>query len=406
VADLAYQIELGGKAVEDDFYGEVLALTVAENTDTASTLRLRLLIELKDDGSWTYLDDDRLAPFAKVKVSIGYTGGGGLAGALGGLGGGGDSGLEPVFEGYFTAVEVVVGVDPGGNILDLSGMDTSVLLGLEEKVATWPNLADSDIVTQILGKYSVTPNVDSTPTTHQENDVTIVQRATDLQFVRELARKNGLEFYFESPKQGGGANAYFRAPKLDGTPQPDLAVLFGDDSNLVSFSARLSAVRPLNVKAQQLDVKSNSVNLEQVGDTQLDKLGAKDANDLLGGALGALVTPADAPAQMLLLGPPTSDSTELNALAQAARDEAGWLITAKGEVNTEAYQEVLRPHRLVLVKGVGAAFSGAYYVTRVVHELESAGSYTQKFEARRNARDLKGNESFGGSGSSLAIPGV
>jgi hypothetical protein len=201
-------------------------------------------------------------------------------------------------------------------------------------------------------------------------------------------------------------NAFFRAPKLDGAPQPDLAAVFGDDSNLERFSARLSAVRPLNVKSQQLDVKSKSVNQAQVGDTQLDKLGTDDATALIGGPLDALVSPSDATAQMLLLGPPTSDPTELKAVAQAARDEAGWFITAKGEVNTEAYQTVLRPHRLVLVKGAGLAYSGAYYVTRVVHELESVGSYTQKFEARRNARGLKGNEAFGGSGSSLPIPGV
>jgi phage protein D len=406
VADLAYQIELGGTAVDEDFYGAVLSLTVEENTDTASTLRLRLLVELKDDGSWTLLDDARLAPFAKVKVLIGYTGGGGLAGALGGLGGGGNSGLVPVFEGYFTAAEVGVGVGPGDNVFDLAGMDTSILMGMEEKVATWPNLADSDIVTQILGKYGVVPKVDTTSPTHQDTDVTIVQRATDLQFVRMLARKNGVEFYFESDPKGAGVNAYFRAPKLDGTPQPDLAVLFGDDSNLDRFSARLGAVRPLNVKTQQLDVKSMSVNSAQVGDTQLTKLGAADATALIGGPLGALVTAADATAQMLLLGPPTGDAIELKSVAQAARDEAGWFITAKGEVNTEAYQTVLRPHRLVLVKGAGSAYSGAYYVTRVVHELESVGSYTQTFEARRNARGLKGDEAFGGSGSSLPIPGV
>jgi phage protein D len=76
------------------------------------------------------------------------------------------------------------------------------------------------------------------------------------------------------------------------------------------------------------------------------------------------------------------------------RDEAAWFITASGEVNTDAYQNVLRPRKLVLVKGAGRQYSGRYYVTRVVHEITMEGLYVQRFEARRNARDLQGGEPF------------
>jgi phage protein D len=286
-------------------------------------------------------------------------------------------------------------------------MDSSVLLSLEEKIATWPDMADSDIVQEIMRQYrGVQIQADTTPTVHQENDTTIVQRASDIQFVRDLAQRNGFEFYFETDKTSGNVTAYFQAPQLSGTPQQDLAIQFGDQSNLRSFSARLTGQRPLNVKSEQMDVKANNANTAQVSDTQLDKLGANDANSLIGGPLGSLVTPKDAQAQMLILGPPTSDSTELQTIAQAVRDEAGWFITANGEINSDAYQAVLRPHRLVLVKGAGKAYSGKYYVTRVVHEIKRDGSYSQKFEARRNARDVDGSEQFGSSGLALPIPGI
>ena len=109
---------------------------------------------------------------------------------------------------------------------------------------------------------------------------------------------------------------------------------------------------------------------------------------------------------MLVLGPPTSDATELRTIAQAVRDEAAWFITAEGEINSDAYQTVLRPHRLVLVKGAGKPFSGKYYVTRVVHQLMGDGTYAQRFEARRNARDVDESEQFGGGGLGRPIPGV
>jgi phage protein D len=407
MAQASYQIAFDGKATDDDFYSDVISLTIEENTETAGVIQLRLMLTLQDDGSWNYLDDPRLTLFKKVQVMVGFSGGGGLAAAVGSLIGGGGSGdgLVVVFEGYITSVVMAVGSAPPDSYLDILALDTSVLMSLEEKVVAWPNLADSDIVTQILGGYHVTPQVDATAPTHHDNDTTIVQRGTDLQFVRMLARKNGMEFYFQSDPNNG-ATAYFQAPQLGATPQPDLAIQFGDQSNLFRFQVRLNGQRPLHVKVQQVDVKSQSINLAQAGNTQLAEIGKDDLNALIGSTLNSLVTPRDAAAQMLVAGIPTSNLTELQAIAQAVRDESAWMITAEGEVDTDTYQAVLRPHRLVLVKGVGACYSGKYYVTRVIHELQSDGQYSQKFEARRNARGVDGSESFGGTGVGVSLPGV
>jgi phage protein D len=407
MAEKAFKVSFDGNAVDSSFYGDVVLLTVDETIAAATTFRMELATRLQDDGSWTYLDDDRLSLFTKISIKMGFSGGGGLAAALGGLlGGGGSDGLEPVFDGYITDVILKLGSEPGTTLIEVDGADTSVLMSLEEKIATWPDMADSDIVQQIVTGYAAQVQADTTATVHQENDTTIVQRSSDILFVRELAQRNGLEFYFETDKDSGSVVAFFRAPQLDATPQQDLAIQFGGQSNLRTFSARLTGQRPLNVKAAQVDVKANSANVAQVSDTQLNKLGDKDANSLVGSPLDSLVTPKDAQAQMLVLGPPTSDSAELHTIAQAVRDEAGWFISASGEINSDAYQAVLRPHRLVLVKGAGKTYSGKYYVTRVVHEFKGDGSYSQSFEARRNARDLDGSEQFGGSGLSLPIAGL
>jgi phage protein D len=398
----AYKLLFADEAVDEEFYGDVLAITVVEQAG-ASTLRLRLATRLEDDGSWRYLEDGRLAPFTKVSLRLGFTGGQGLAGALGGVTGGND-GLEPVFDGYITTVEVSLGSAPGGTAISVAALDTGVLLSLEEKVVTYADMSDSDIVQQIVGAYDVPITAEGTGTVYQGDRTTIVQRGSDLQFVRSLARRNGFEFYFETAKEGEQVQAFFRPPQLDGTPQPDLAIQFGEDSNLRSFRARLSGQRPLSVKTAQVDVEANSVNTGEAADTQLARLGASDLNAVVGGPLGGLVTPRAALAQMLVLGPPTSDPAALQAFAQAVRDEAGWFIDAGGEINCDAYGAVLRPHRLVLVKGAGTPYSGKYYVTAVTHELTGDGGYVQRFEARRNARDLDGSEQFGGAGLALPFP--
>lgn len=395
MANKAYQIEFSGTALDEGFYGDIVSLIVEENTATASTFHLQIALRLRDDGSWTYLEDDRLAVFNSALVKVGFTDGEG----------GSSNGLKTVFDGFITDVDVEIGSDPENASFNISGMDTSVMMSLEEKIATWPNMVDSDIVRQILASYGIAAQIDQTATVHQEDGTVIVQRSTDIQFVRYLAQKNGMEFFFETD-DSGVLTAFFTAPHLDSTPQRDLAIQFNDQSNLRSFSTHLSGLRPLNIKAMQMDVSSNSPNVAQASETQLTSLGDKDANALIGNQLDSQITPKDAQAQMLVLGPPTSDPTEMQTVVQAVRDEAGWFINAYGEINSDAYQSVLRPHRLVMVKGAGTTHSGKYYVTRVVHEINHVGDYIQRFEARRNARDLDGSEQFGSDSSGLAVPGI
>jgi len=167
----------------------------------------------------------------------------------------------------------------------------------------------------------------------------------------------------------------------------------------------MTGLRPLAVNVQQVDPHNRSATSGDASESDLDRLGANGLSDLISGKLDALVTPAQTQGQMLLLAQPTGDQSELQAVAQAVRDQADWFIKAGGEINGAAYGAVLRAGQLVLVKGAGDQFSGRYYVTRVRHLLRSDGSYAQSFEARRNARDLDGSEQFGGAGlaSSLGV---
>jgi phage protein D len=416
MAQKSFNLSFDGDDPDTEFYGNVLGLEIREDLAASTTCRITLATALQDDGTWAYLTNDSLALFTNLTVRLGFTDSEGLAGALGAaasaivsaLGGGasGDDGLVPLFDGYITCVELELSSEPSGSTIVITATDPGVLLSLEEKAAAFTNMADSDIVQQLVGGYGIDLVVTSTPTVHQDNDTTVMQHGSDFAFIRELARRNGMEFYFEPNLSTGVQTAYFQPPQLTDTPQPDLAIQFGDASNLRSFSARLEGQLPLSVKSQQVDVRSAAPVTSVAPDTELEELGATDAATLIGDPLDSLVTPQDSQSQMLLVATPTSDATELQTMVQAVRDEASWIIRAKGEVNTDAYQFILRPHRLVLVKGAGLPYSGKYYVTRVVHLLKSDGTYTQNFEARRNARDVDGSEEFGGASLGIAIPGL
>ena len=57
-------------------------------------------------------------------------------------------------------------------------------------------------------------------------------------------------------------------------------------------------------------------------------------------------------------------------------------VTATGEVDTLRYGGVIRPRRLIGVRGVGRSYDGLYWVNRVNHVIER-NKYTQSFALSR-----------------------
>jgi hypothetical protein len=98
---------------------------------------------------------------------------------------------------------------------------------------------------------------------------------------------------------------------------------------------------------------------------------------------------------------------EMAALCQGLVDEGAWFVTAEGEIAGNQYGHVLKPRGTVTIKGVGATYSGVYYVTHVTHTLTPNG-YTQLFRAKRNALMPMGSENFAASSARLSglLPGI
>ncbi len=379
MAERFYQLFFDDEPAPAELYPSVLEIEVEDNADRADSFRLKILLRQDGDGGWSDADADSFALFTRVRIEAGFRHGG----------------TEVLTEGYITEVRVHFEDPARQPYLEVRGLDASVLMTVEEKIVTWPNLSDSDIATRILASYGFTPDVTRADPIHQENDVTVVQRGTDLHFLRRLARKNGFEVGVEKDFLTGRITGYFRKPGLDATPQKALVVAFGDGSSLRSFDVEVDGLKPLAVEAAQIDVKGKVANSGTADALQLTAIGDQDLAALVESRIGSLVSPKEAAGKLWLHADPSSDATELTAMAQAVRDEAGWLVTARGEIDSDVYGTVLRANRLVVVKGAGSRYSGKYYVTRVVHRLQSDGAYEQAFEARRNAVGLDGSEDFG-----------
>lgn len=345
-----------------DLYQDLVSLEVELDDDLANMFRMQIVILQQPDGVWKYLDDERFMVWKKVKITAGF-----------------ESGAEELISGYITHVKPYFDPDPSQCMLEIWGMDGSVLMDREEKLKDWSNKKDSDIASEILGVYGFTPEVEDTEVIHDEAISTIIQRETDMQFLKRLARRNGFECYVE------GEKGYFGRPQVDSEPQPMLAVHFGGETNVNRFSIEVNALTPANVAMFQID-RTNKEILDAAAEaSRQTALGETDA----AGLLGAGVNPG-----LVYVGMnAATGNPEMTALCQGLFHQGEWFVTGEGEIAANQYGHVLKPRGTVAIKGIGETHSGVYYVTHVTHSFTPDG-YIQFFRVKRNAIMPTGSESF------------
>lgn len=362
------RIEFDGEEI-DTVYSDLLQLEVEVDDDLASMFRLRVLM-LRTAEGWTCLDDARLQVWTPVTITAGF-----------------DDNNEELLTGYITHVKPRFQAAPEQAYLEIWGMDASVMMDRLEILKDWPSKKDSDIATEIFQSYGLTPNVTDTSFVHDEAVSTIIQRETDMQFLKRLALRNGYECYVQ------GNTGYFGAPTLDEEPQPLLAVHFGNETNIHNFSLNVEAMSPVSVGMHQIDRLNKEVISVNIDSAQQTSFGATDAAGLLKSGMEA--------GQVFIGCNGAASNTEMEALCRGLYDRAEWFVTAQGEVSANHYAHVLMPRKPVTVKGIGETYSGLYYVNHVTHVFTSGG-YRQLVRMKRNALMLRGDEDFGG-GSALGI---
>jgi hypothetical protein len=364
------QIAIAGTEAAD-IYPDLLSLEVELDEELAGMFRLTVALQLHADGSWSYLDDDRLVPWQRVVITAGLA-----------------SDTEQLLSGYITHLRPCFTDGLDQCQLEIWGMDASVLMDRDDVLRDWPNKKDSDIAQEVFQSYRLTPQVTDTGVIHDEAVSTIIQRETDIRFLRRLALRNGYECFVD------GATGYFQPPAVDGSPQPVLAVQFGDQTTVTRFALEVNALAPSNVTMFQVDRLNKQVLDASADSLALRQLGAKPISSFLAGDM--------TPGQVYLGQAVTTGLPEMTALCQELYDRSNWFVTGEGEVDANGYGNVLKPRGIVLIKGVGETHSGMYYISHVTHSFTADG-YTQRFTVKRNALAPTGSENFA-AGTGL-LPG-
>ncbi len=283
-----------------------------------------------------------------------------------------------LMDGVITNQQLSPGAEPGATTFSVTGEDVSVMMDLEEKTVGHTAQAEDVIARKLIASY---PQYGLTPDVAPPGLITVpdptegppFQIATDLEYLNEMARRHGYVFYIEPGPALFQNTAYWGPPKRFGGPQRALSVNAGPDANVNSVRFQYDALAPALVSGRLIDRRTDQ---ESPVATVLSKR-------------PPLVSQPALPFQLphvrrtLLEYASGLSYEEALAYAQAQTDRsADAVVTAEGELDALRYGDLLRPRRLVGLRGAGFTYDGLYYVKSVTHRVRK-GEYKQSFSLTR-----------------------
>jgi Phage tail baseplate hub (GPD) len=379
-----YTLTLGGQPADDTLYTLITSLEVEEGMDMATAMQISLPVSRSDSGDLAYVADARFAPLAPVTV-VATAGGSGAAGVTTGpagavasaLGGGSaPSADQCIFDGYVLSQKLRLETGVTNSTVSIWGQDASWLMSQTEKAREWPDVTDSDVAATIFGEYGITPsdqNTQDDSASHTSDTHSLMQRGTDIAFLRMLARRGGKACRIACADKPGQRTGFFATPKLDGDPAVTLTLNDPANWTVSALDFEWDATRPTAVAARTA-LFSDSDPGGAVGDTS--DSGLKNLSDQ------DLATFAGKPTTVMLTAA-VDNVGDLTLRAKALLREAGWFARCDGEADADRVGVVLRPGMLVAVTGVGAMFSGSWLIWSVRHKFTQEG-HKMNFTLLRN----------------------
>lgn len=376
----SYKISFDDEDSADDIYENIIRIEINEDFKKAASFTFRISIALQHEGEWSYLDDERFELFKKVTIAFGF----------------GEGDATPYFEGYIT--HLAPHFDPAEELcyLEVRGMDATCLMNLEEKIEIWTDTPHSDIASELFGHYSLTPDVATTSAVHAESDNILVQKGTDIRFLKELAERNGFECYVAMTDEGQ-VKGFFKPYDLDISPRPPLAVHFEGETNVQFLDIQVAGNQPLSNSGWHLNLADKELEEQPKGDYAVNLLGQDSLSSIIKTKVESLCSPKEVASRVYQGDLTNLDSAELEQGLQGRLDRDSWFIKARGAVNSETYGNLIHARHLIPVKGLGTRYSGNYLVSSVKSVLAD-GHFEQQIELIRNAWGVTGDEPFEAEG--------
>jgi hypothetical protein len=379
---LTVQLGVGGKPVPDALYDAIAQLEIEESSDQPGALVLQLPANRTSAGGLQFVGDGTFEPRTNITLTV-------TVGASG-------SQSHCLFDGYVLSWRLHLDRASTSSTTEVWAQDASWLMNIDDQVVEWSGQTDGQVANAIFEKHGFTPadgnTVNDSPS-HTPDGHTLFQRATDLQFLRGLARRGGKLCRVGCTDTPGARTGYFVSPAVDGQPVTTISLTDPTSWTVDTLDFDWDVMRPTEVNAGQVDLTQSSASGTEVTTdaSGLTALGNRDYPAYLGQSSTLLLTaPADVP--------------ELDYRTAAVLAESGFFSRCTGEADAERIGTILRVGDVVTIEGAGALHSGNWLVWNVRHHY-SLDSWKMNFTLVRNAMGPAGTggalASFGGTTAAL-----
>ncbi|MDQ6725710.1 MAG: contractile injection system protein, VgrG/Pvc8 family [Actinomycetota bacterium] len=255
-------------------------------------------------------------------------------------------------------------VVPGGlSTLTVEGMDRSVEMDRRDVQKLWQDTTDSDIARTLFEQYGLSAQVDTTPAATDSNTYSPQQNATDWQFLKGLAGRNGFDLRVETVD--GTVTGIFAKVDPLATAEATLDLGYGALGGRATASVQLLAGQEVHV-TRSIPGTANTDVASDPG------TGNAMAAISLGGATVVRTNAAT--------GVSVADA---QTTARAMAERSAFAATLSATL-TSPDAPLVRARRTMTVRGLGSRLDGQWLVKSVTHSVTQAG-HSQAVTFIRNA---------------------
>ncbi len=282
---------------------------------------------------------------------------------------------QVLMDGVMTRNQVAPGSKPGQSTLTVIGEDLSRAMDLNDFSGIPYPMPVEARVALIISKYSafgmiplIVPSLFTDVPIPTERIP--AHKGTDLRYLRYLAEQAGYVFYVDAGPKPGLNTAYWGPEIKVGPPQPALNVDMDAHTNVESLSFSFDTANttlPVVLIQNQLSKIPIPLPVPKINPLQPP--------------LGVI----SAPVTNVTVLKDTAKLSPIQALSRgvAVASRSADAVEGQGSLNVLRYGRLLKARRLVAVRGVGAAYDGLYFVSKVTSTMKQ-GEFKQSFTLTRN----------------------
>ena len=190
-----------------------------------------------------------------------------------------------MFDGYVLSWRLHIDRPSTGSIR-IWAQDASWLMNIDDMVREWPGVTDGQVAQSIFLKYGFTPSpacTDDDSPAHLPAQHTLFQRATDLEFLYGLARRNGKICRVTCGEKPGERTGYFIRPSASGAPVATITLTGSKTWTVDGLDLEWDVMRPTTVRASQASSASEpSTATATATASGLPALGARNLRSYAG----------------------------------------------------------------------------------------------------------------------------